>query len=626
MCGIFGFTGPKIAGLADQMLASIRHRGPDDSGLYSDSDLSMGMARLSIIDLKGGHQPMAGPDANVWVVFNGEIYNYLELRKDLEAKGYRFKTQSDTETILHAYQAYGPAFVHKLNGMFAIALWDKKKKQLSLIRDRFGVKPLFYATFQDGLIFGSEIKALLCHPLMKREIDPEALSYYLSLRNVPSPLTIYKNIRSLPPGHRLIWEPGGVKMEAWYQLPMVVRWSDQDENVLIDKIEELLQDAVRLRLRSDVHYGAYLSGGVDSSTIVALMRRFTNGPLKTFCLAYGDSPEHKRDAYYARKVAERYGTDHHEYVMEDSELAKDILQIIRQLDQPFAGVISSFWLSRFIKQHVTVALSGDGADDIFGSYGHHRLVGPIAAIQEARRSGKSFEQIDFGFFKDRKEWVQGLAAKEPWEWRLEYAAFPEEEKREILSSEGRELFGDYSAALFLKKSYQKSGSSVDPLNRLLYLDIQTLLPNEILYYEDMLSMVHAVEVRSPFLDYRIVEFANSIPGTLKIKNNVLKYILRRVASRYLPAEVLERPKEGFVLPKNTWLRQGLAPLLKSVLASERLKIHGYFDAAAVESLVKRFQAGEDALTFRVWTLMVFQLWYENVFQNEVSPAQKNLVF
>lgn len=627
MCGIFGFTGPKVSGLPEKMLASIRHRGPDDSGQYSDADLSMGMARLAIIDLKGGRQPISNADESVWVVFNGEVYNFIELRQELEAKGCRFKTHSDTETIVHAYETYGLAFADKLNGMFAIALWDKKKRRLFLIRDRYGVKPLFYAVLPDALIFGSEIKALLCHPAIQREIDPEALSHYLSLRNIPSPLTIYKGIRSLPPGHRLVWDGGGVKVERWYELPMTTRWADSDETELMDKIDGLLQDAVRLRLRSDVRYGAYLSGGVDSSTVVAIMRRFTKGPLKTFCLTYEDSPEHKRDAYYARMIAERYGTDHQEYVMGGQELVRDIPQIIRQLDQPFAGVISSFWLSRLIKEHVTVALSGDGADDIFGSYGHHRLVWPIAGVRKAGREGASPEAVDFGFFKDRKEWVRGLAAKEPWQWRLEYGAFPEEEKMKILSDFGRARLQAHSTAGFLKTIYERSSSQSDDLNRMLYLDIQTLLPNEILYYADMLSMAHAVEVRSPFLDYRIVELANGIPGTLKIKNNVLKYILRRVASRYLPAEVLDRPKEGFVLPKNTWLRQGLAPLMQSVLSPERLQAHGYFDPVEVGRLVKRFQAGDDTLTFRVWTLMVFQLWYENVFESTPPPlTQKTLVF
>ena len=610
MCGIFGYTGKEIPGLLDQMLARVRHRGPDDQGFYSDPKVSMGMARLAVIDLTGGRQPMANEDGRIWVIFNGEIYNFVEIRKELKAHGHRFKTQSDTEAIVHAYEAYGEDFAHRLNGMFAIALWDRERQRLMLVRDRYGVKPLFYADLGDTLVFGSEIKTILAHPAVRSERDDEALAHYLSLRYVPSPFTIYRAIRSLPPGHMLMWDGHKVCVRRWYSLPMTVQWKEEDEEELVERIDTLFQDAVRLRLRSDVPYGAYLSGGIDSGTVVAMMSRLSRKPVKTFCLTYADSPEQKRDSYYAKMIAERYGTEHYEYIMNWTELEKEIGEILGHLDQPFSGVISSFWLSRFIKKHVTVALSGDGADDTFGSYGHHRLVWPIREVLEAQEKRGSLEQVDFGFFKNRKEWVLELARKKPWEWRLAYAAFTEDEKKELFSEKGEERFGRYPTSDFLKRIYEMSPPGGDDLNRMLYLDIQTLLPNEILYYNDMLSMAHALEVRTPFLDYRLVELANSIPGTLKIRNGTLKYILRRMAARYLPQEILERPKEGFVLPKNTWLRAGLAPLLKEVLSPERLSLHGYFNFSFIETLVEKFRAGDDSLTFKVWTLMVFQWWYE----------------
>lgn len=605
MCGIAGYTGKEIPGLMPGMLDLIRHRGPDDEGVYHEKEIYLGMVRLSIIDLSGGHQPITNEDGTIHVVFNGEIFNYLELKAELEAKGHHFKTNSDTETIVHAYEEYGVSFALKLNGMFAIAIWDARNQMLLVYRDRFGVKPLFYATIDGALIFGSEIKTVTVHPAVSRELDYEALSHYLSLRNVPAPFTIYRDIRALPPGHVLTWtSEDGVNKAQWYNLPTSVKWNDNDEDVLVDRIDEILRDAVRLRLRSDVKYGAYLSGGIDSSTVVAITSEYSSSPVETFTLSFADSPEHKRDAYFARLIAERYGTEHRECVMSSSDLQSELPAVIRHLDQPFAGVISSFWLSRFMKRYVTVALSGDGADDMFASYGHHRLVWPLAQMHTSSR------EVDLSFFKGREDFVRSLAQYPPWEWRLAYGAFMEHEKEQLLTPAGRELLPPRATGDFLKEIYQRCSPEVDELNKMLHLDINTLLPNEILYFNDMLSMVHSMEVRTPFLDFRLVELAASIPGSLKIRDGKLKYILRQVAARYVPQEVLDRPKEGFVLPKNTWLREGLSGLIDGVLSSERLALHGLFNRDYIDALVSNFIKGDDSLTFRIWTLIVFQLWYE----------------
>lgn len=621
MCGIAGYSGREIPGLIPQMLNLIRHRGPDDDGEFDDRDVHLGMVRLSIIDLSGGHQPISNEDGTIHVVFNGEIFNYVELKAELEAKGHQFKTNSDTETIVHAYEEYGKSFAHKLNGMFSIAVWDTRKKTLLLYRDRFGVKPLFYSRLPDGVVFGSEIKTLRVHPAVGRELDYEALSHYLSLRNVPAPYTIYSDIRALLPGQMLMWNPEqGVKVSRWYELPTAVKWNDNDEDVLVERIDELLRDAVRLRLRSDVSYGAYLSGGIDSSTVVAITCEYSPAPVKTFTLAFADSPEHKRDAYFARQIAERYATQHHECVMSSADLQSELPAVIRHLDQPFAGVISSFWLSRFMKQYVTVALSGDGADDLFGSYGHHRLVWPLAEMQRGRGNGGSGSEVDLSFFKGREDFVKGLVQYPPWEWRLAYGAFMEHEKEQLLTPLGRDLLMPYSTTGFLKEIYQRCDPRADELNKMLYLDVNTLLPNEILYFNDMLSMAHSMEVRTPFLDYRLAELACSIPGSLKIRNGKLKYILRKVAARYVPQEILDRPKEGFVLPKNTWLREGMSGVLNDVLSPERLSLHGYFKREPIASLIAEFMKGNDALTFKLWTLLVFQLWYEDhLVENQSKP-------
>jgi asparagine synthase (glutamine-hydrolysing) len=605
MCGIAGYTGREIPGLMPCMLDLIRHRGPDDDGEYHDREIHLGMVRLSIIDLSGGHQPITNEGGTIQVIFNGEIFNYVELKAELEARGHQFKTNSDTETIVHAYEEFGVSFANKLNGMFAIAIWDSRDQTVLVYRDRFGVKPLFYSQLNGSLIFGSEIKALRVHPAIGRELDYEAISHYLSLRNVPAPYTIYRDIRALLPGQMLTWNAGqGVKLASWYDLPTVVKWRDEDEDALLERIDETLRDAVRLRLRSDVKYGAYLSGGIDSSTVVAITSEYSAAPVKTFTLAFADSPEHKRDAYYARKIAERYSTEHHECVMSSTDLQTELPAVIRHLDQPFAGVISSFWLSRFMKQYVTVALSGDGADDMFGSYGHHRLVRPLAQLRDGR-------DVDLGFFKGREDFVRGLVQYPPWEWRLAYGAFMEHEKEQLLTPIGRELMTSYSTADFLKGIYQQCDPGAGDLNKMLHLDIKTLLPNEILYFNDMLSMAHSMEVRTPFLDFRLAELACSIPGSLKIRDGKLKYILRRVAARYVPREILDRPKEGFVLPKNTWLRAGLSGLTGDVLSADRLALHGFFEQKYVHSVIADFMKGDDSLTFRIWTLIVFQLWYED---------------
>lgn len=611
MCGICGWTGGSRPELMGKMLDVMRHRGPDDDGFYGTNEIQIGMVRLSIIDLSGGHQPMSNEDGTIWIVCNGEIFNYVELRRELESKGHRFRSHSDTETIVHAYEEYGREVGHKLNGMFAIAIWDIRTRELTLIRDRFGVKPLFYSFTNGGLVFGSEIKAVLCHPDVSRELDHEALSYYLSLRNVPAPFTAYRGIRALLPGQLLVWDGKSAHLFKWYELRMNTAWKDENEGELIERIDEILRDSVKIRLRSDVEFGAYLSGGIDSSMVVAIMSEYTSSPVKTFTLAFADTPAHKKDSYFARKVAEMYATDHHESVMSWNDLQDELPVVLAHLDQPFAGVTSSFWLSRFMRRTVRVALSGDGADDFFASYGHHRLVWPIQELRNASREGRPVNKESLGSFRDREDFVRELAEYPAWKWRLAYAAFMDHEKEKLLTRQGREFFNGGATSSFLQKIYKQCSEKEDDLNHLLYLDINTLLPNEILYYNDMLSMAHSLEVRTPFLDYRLTELACSIPGSLKIRGTTLKYILRKVAEKYLPKEIIERPKEGFVLPKNTWLREGMKPLMMENLSKDRLRSQGLFDVQYVDSLISRFLRGDDTLTFKIWTLVVFQIWHDH---------------
>ena len=610
MCGICGYTGGASETL-DGMLHSIEHRGPDEMGRFDGPDVHVGIARLAIIDRAGGHQPLSNEDGTIQVAFNGEIFNHLELRAELEQRGHVFRTHSDGETIVHAYEECGARFGHRLNGMFAVAIWDARLRTVTLVRDRYGEKPVFYAIRNGVLVFASEIKAVLRHPAVSRELDPEGIAHYFGMRHVQAPFTVYRDVRSLPPGHMLVWsDDGAATISRWYDLPMRPLPGDTSEEELTARIDGLLRDSVRLRLQSEVGFGAYLSGGVDSSTIVAIMSELSSAPVQTFTLRFADDPPHKRDPEFARLVAARYATDHHECVMEAGDLAKELPAVIRHLDQPFAGVISSYWLSRFMKRYVTVALSGDGADDIFASYGHHRLVGPVESWRRTMAGGAPPDAAELGFFADRPEFVQALAREPVWRWRLTYAAFTDGEKDALWSAAGREWLGPYSTSGLLRDIYQEADPSADELNRMLYLDIRTLLPGEILYFNDMLSMAHSLEVRAPFLDWRLVELAASIPGALKIRGRTLKYILGKVAARYVPSAILDRPKEGFVLPANTWLRAALSPLLDDVLADGRLAEHGLYDPAYVRQLRARFAAGDDALTFKLWTLVVFQLWLE----------------
>ena len=620
MCGICGFTGPPDPDLLAYMASLITHRGPDGGGFYSAPSGTVHLAhrRLSIIDLAGGSQPMTNEDGSIWIVFNGEIYNYKELRAELVAKGHVFHTGSDTETIIHLYEDLGEDLFHRLNGMFAFAIWDEKKRKLLLGRDRLGVKPLYWTRTRHGLAFASELKSLLCGPWLSREIDPQGISLYLSFRSVPEPRTAYRDAFALLPGCYMVWEPG--------RQPVMQRYWTIDftpdpkglpsEDVLCDELEELLLDATKLRMRSDVPVGAYLSGGVDSSLVVSLVRRFYTGPLKTFSLGYADAPQDKLDIHFARLMAKQLGTEHHEHIMHSGELVAGLHDVIRHLDQPFSGVISTYFLTGLVSQHVKVMLSGDGADDQFGSYGHHRLAFVLRDLAEARQRGipDPYAEVDLGPLRGQEDFVRTFEGLAPWEVRTFFGAFPDKEKFQLLSPDFQHWVQEYSAVSFMRQFWDK-GTAQDPLNSLLEADVQTLLPNEVLFFVDRLSMAHSVEVRSPFLDYRVMEFSAKIPGNLKIKGNTLKYILKKMASRYLSPEIINRPKEGFVLPNHVWLRHGsLDPLLEDLLSPQALKASGFFDLDFVNRLVREHKEGVREHAFRIWTIVVFQAWYRTYLQ------------
>ncbi len=619
MCGICGFSGPPNEIVLKRMTDAIFHRGPDEEGFYSDGNMNLGIRRLSIIDLETGHQPVHNEDRTLWVVFNGEIYNFQKLRKELLGQGHTFYTDhSDTEVIVHLYEEYGDDFVHKMNGMFVIALWDSGKNKLLLIRDRMGVKPLFYTVANNHLIFGSEIKAILEHPEYQRDINCEAIYHYFTFKNVPSPLTAFKNIYSLVPGEILTFSKTEISKKRWWKIRFVKK-EDQDEAVLKEKILELLEDAIRVRMISDVPFGAYLSGGVDSSSIVALMTKFTNKPIKTFSLGYEDELRNKEaDLYYARRVAKAYKTDHHEYIMPYKELLDEIGKVIVAFDQPFSGTISTYFLTKLITKHVKVALSGDAADELFGSYLSHRLAQPMHHFKRLSRKiqrGTLTEEerdllkpCDIDFLTDLDKKSGGDDVK----WRYQLGVFSDEEKDLLLTPDFRSNIDHPSSFSLFAENFNQT-TSKDPLNRMLEMEWNTQLPDQVLAFIDFLSMAHSVEIRSPFLDYRLVEFVSTIPGYMKIRNGIVKDILKRTVWHLLPHGIAERPKEGFVLPIFDWMVDKLKPYSFDTLSENRLKTHHFFDVHYVKYILDDYYAGKKSNAAKVWNLMMFQVWWERYF-------------
>ncbi len=619
MCGICGFTGKSDRGTLKKMTDVIFHRGPDEDGFYSNGGINLGVRRLSIIDVETGHQPVCNEDQTIYTVFNGEIYNYLELRQELLDKGHTFCTDhSDTELIVHLYEDFGPDFVHQLNGMFAIALWDRKEEKLLLIRDRMGVKPLFFSVVGNILIFGSEIKAILSHPAYALDLNYEGIYHYFTFKNIPAPFTAFKEIYSLLPGEILTYSHGDIRKKRWWKISFFEN-GEVNEEFVKDRIYTLLEDATRLRMRSDVPFGAYLSGGVDSSTIVALMTRFSDKPIKTFSLGYDDELRNKEaDLFYARKVSQMYQTEHYEYIMSYKELLDEIGDVIRAFDQPFSGTISTYFLTKLIRSHVKVALSGDAADELFGSYLSHRVAQPMYHFNRlytkikhgvlTEEEKKLFPPCDIHFLEDLYHKSGGNDV----EWRYQLSLFKDGEKDRLLSGEFKsKLTGTSSFSLF-DACFQDT-TSKDPLNKVLEAEWNTQLPDQVLAFVDFLSMAHSVEIRSPFLDYRLVEFVATIPGNLKIRNGNVKDILKRTVEPLIPQGITDRPKEGFVLPIFDWMVDKLRDYCVDTLSKNRLKRHGLLNAIVVDDILNRFYSGDSRYAGKVWNLVMFQLWWEIYF-------------
>jgi asparagine synthase (glutamine-hydrolysing) len=610
MCGIYGIIGADRADLElviPSMDRRLIHRGPDEGGCRSGRLGGFGMRRLSIVDLAGGGQPIGNEAGDVWITFNGEIYDYRSLRNELIARGHRFRTSSDTEVVLRAYEAFGDACVERLRGMFAFAIWDETRGRVLLARDPIGKKPLYW--WQDGsrIVYASELKALLADPKFERRVNREAIWHYLTFKHVPAPLTAFEGVNALPAGSILVIE-GSIVLTRSYWRPRFTGELDVSENDAAERLLSILDDAVRLRVHSsDVPVGAFLSGGVDSSLVVALAASHAPKPLRTYAMGYAQRIGHKNDLEFARSVSAEFGTEHHEVMLESSDVVEALPAIVASFDEPFGGTISPWLISKRIARDVKVALSGDGADELFGSYAAHRMAAVIAGL---RKGG-----TDYGSFAAKSALADQSAREEDGLWRTRFAAFTDAEKQHLMRDPDPSWI---PSSQLVNKSFAVASKN-DLVNATLQVECELFLPDGVLTYVDRLSMAHSLEVRVPFLDREVVEFAGQLPGRLKVRTDETKAVLKRAASRLLPAEIINRPKEGFVLPMDAWLAGELAPVMREILSPSALD-HGLFDASTVNRYWSDHRSGLADHTYRLWTLAAFQLWYGSYFRDDAFSA------
>ncbi len=623
MCGIAGVFGKRAPEAVGRMLRVLAHRGPDDQHVIHGEDYTLGARRLSIIDLDHGRQPLCEDQQRIWGSQNGEIYNFRELREELEKRGgHRFATDGDTEILPHLYREDGLDFPSKLEGMFAISLFDESLHRGILVRDRAGKKPLYYTEHEGCLWYASEIKALLLIPGFERRMNLEAVHHFLSYKNVPSPLTIFEGIKMLPPAHRLVWHRGQAPVvERYWALDWTPFEGPLDEGELAEELIRLLKIGVKRRLVSDVPIGFFLSGGIDSSLSTALAAEVAPGRIKTFTLTYNaesSTPGKDLDLKCAREIAARYGTDHREEQMNFSHFQQEFPAIISHFDEPFGGVVSTYFLARLISQHVKVAISGDGSDELFGSYLSHRMARPVSELVEARRDGR--EPGDLGHFASGqpREFLERIAESDEHLWRLKLTVFSDQDKLSLYSPDMTEKCATYSSQEHLRRVFSQL-SAQDPTNRMLEAEFGTQLPDQVLAFTDRLSMAHSLEIRTAFLDTQVMEFAARIPERFKIRDQDVKMVLKRAARPYLPASAIDRPKEGFVLPVNQWLQGWLFDYAKAALSPDELAHHGLFKATEVNSIMTRFQAGESQLANKILSLLSFQIWYD-IYMAQALPV------
>ena len=620
MCGICGFVyknPEKTVHAIDlqNMCDVIKHRGPDDEGQYLSQNAGLGMRRLSIIDLQTGAQPIYNEDHSIVIVFNGEIYNHQEIRKELQAKGHVFRSKSDTEAIIHAYEEYGEDCPQKLNGMFAFAIWDNNRQKLFLARDRIGIKPLYYCHDDERIIFGSELKSILQIKDVPRCIDLKALDNFLTFEYIPGPLSIFEGIYKLLPAHTLSYENGRVRIKKYWHLEYRACAKSQQE--IGEEFIALLQDSVKIRLMSDVPLGAFLSGGLDSSTIVALMSRTSDNGVKTFSVGFDDSTYNELP--FARTVASHFNTEHYEeFIKPDAVSLTE--KLISHLDEPFGdfSVFPTFMVSEMARKHVTVVLSGDGGDEILAGYDTYiadRLARQYARIPTFLRNGLVEPILNLipptekkkGVINRAKRFVEGFRLPRSLQHVRWMIFLQQAEKRLLYSNDLLNGIDDENPYDFIEEKFARA-ASVEPLDQQEYVDIMTYLVDDILVKVDRMSMAVSLEARVPFLDYRVVEFAATIPANMRLNGNATKYILKQAGRNLLPKKILERGKEGFSIPIKNWLKNELKPMMMDSLSEDQLNKTRLFNKHYVQKLKDEHLQGKENHSHRIWALMMFQMW------------------
>ena len=621
MCGISGIFEFDQARVVEReavhrMNESLRHRGPDDEGIFIGPGIGLGHRRLSIIDVAGGHQPISNEDGTVWVMFNGEIYNYAELRHELLSKGHMFTTRSDTEAIVHLYEECGEECFARLRGMFAIVIWDSKQRRVLLARDRVGKKPLYYYADRNRIIFGSELKAILAADAIPRAVDPLAVCDYFSLSYIPTPRTIYKSVRKLQPAHYLVVSAAGMREAPYWRLSFS-NAKNHSEEEWCEIIREQLCEATRVRLMSEVPLGAFLSGGVDSSSIVAMMSRLMDRPVTTCSIGF--SAQEYDESGFARQVAAQFKSDHHEDVVEVEAL--DVVdKLAWHYDEPFAdsSAVPTYYVSKIARRTVTVALGGDGGDENFAGYRRY-----VFDRMENRMRDLVPAPLRRAVFGPLGRWYPGLAwaprplrakatlqslSRSPLEGYFNsISVFRPDEKAQLFTRDFQRQLADYDSLDVLRKHYDEADTT-DPLSRIQYVDIKTYLPDDILTKVDRASMAVSLELRAPILDHQFMEVVASIPSGLKLRGGNGKYIFKKAMEPLLPRDILYRPKQGFAIPLDRWFRRELKDLVQDlVIASNN---DGILDGNYLSMIWKQHQAGRFDRSAYLWTVLMFRKWQQ----------------
>lgn len=631
MCGITGILNLDPSRIApaevlDRMLESIVHRGPDDDGRLVDGELAMGMRRLSIIDLADGKQPIFDESGRFAVIFNGEIYNYLELRQSLISRGHTLKTHSDTEVIVHLYEDYGTECLEHLRGMFAFAVWDKRTRELFVARDRLGIKPVYYAERDGTFLFGSEVKALLRHPALSASLDYRALSDYLSLKYVPAPRTLFAGIQSLPPGHYLIARDGKVEQFAYWDFSFQKPEQAKSEGEYLEELESLLRESVRLRLRSDVPFGAFLSGGLDSSIIVALMADELNEPVKTFSVGFAGS-EGNDELPYAKIVADRFGCEHHTLSISSEHFLEHAEHVLWHLDQPIAdqATVATYMVARLARQHVKMVLTGEGGDELFAGYARYegeRYAQWTRYLPECFGNGiRRFASMLPGMRRSKIA-VNALTHRDE-ATRLAnwFPMFSDDAKAALLDHWSAERS---SGARHIFAGHLRQCDATAPVDRMLYCDIKSWLPDYLLLRGDKLTMANSLEARVPLLDHKLVEFAAQLPVNLKLRRGTRKYLLKKLGSKLLPDSIVHRRKQGFPIPIECWLRNEMRPLVHDALSEDSLRRRGLFNPQLVQSLIRKHETGYADHSTEIWGLVSIEIWMRRFIDRPANMSSQEL--